>query len=558
PLLYGEDTQTTAPDLPGGWHASNLRLVEGERLSLLPLRSGKRSTFDNFPWVCVRDPLRQAGLFAGFEWSGMWKMDIEHHDADHEVSLFACTDGNVHTLSAGASITSPPAFVGFFSGEWDDALNASRAYVADEIMPPVPEDCPLVTYDLGPFRPHYHQGEELTWRTEADAAAELGVELYFINAAWWSKWPRGTDFSNGLGDFEDSREQFNEGLRGVSDYVHDRGMRLGLWFEFERVDIRTAHQGRYPWRPEWLVHRQGHPVRSWLPHVYNLCLGVRAAAEWALENISWAIQTYGVDHIMTDGNEWAVCDDASHDHGEQDGDWARINGVYHVLRSLRERFPDLLITNCAGGAQRGDFGIARYSHALHVHDIKYPSSVSRKNNVGAGCIYPTGYGDAALIEYRGEDAVTPERLEWRCLNRMMSVFRVLCVFSRLDEQNLEVLRKAIATQKRIKRTLHGDRYILSKQAPLIEQDFRERGNWEAYEYLAPDRGQVSVFVFRCMSPESENRLLLKGLEADATYSIEYHSGRPGSEASGAQLMAEGIVCRLEDTRRADVLMLNRV
>ncbi len=67
-----------------------------------------------------------------------------------------------------------------------------------------------------------------------------------------------------------------------------------------------------------------------------------------------------------------------------------------------------------------------------------------------------------------------------------------------------------------------------------------------------------MFVFRCMSPEPENRLLLKWLEADATYSMPYHSGRPGSEASGVQLMSEGIVCRLEHTRGADVLILNRL
>ncbi|MFH1568730.1 MAG: alpha-galactosidase [Gemmatimonadota bacterium] len=554
PLMYG-DQPPKAPELPGGWYWGNLRLVCGERLTRLPLRSGKRSTFDNFPWVAVRDPLRQEGIFAGFEWSGTWRMDVEHGAAVPEVTLSASMDSYVHALAAGQSLTSPPAFVGFFSGDWDEALNASRRYVVNEIMPPVPEECPLVTYDLGPFKPAYYDGTELIWRSEAQAAADLGVELYFVNASWWSAWTERTDFSCGLGDFTDNRQQFPEGLRAVSEYVHGLGMRFGLWFEFERVDIRTAHRGRHPWRPEWLVHHRGHPSRSWCQHVYNLCLGVRAAATWAADNLSSAIEAYGVDHIMIDGNEWAVCDDPTHDHGPADGEWAQIQGLHSVLQKLRDRFPDLLITNSS--AQRGDFAMARYSHALHPHDIKHPSSVSRKNNVGVGALYPTGYGDAALIEYPGEGAVSPERLEWRCLNRMMSVFRVLLVLGHKDEAHLQVLRRAIATQKRIKTSLRGDRYVLAPPELLVERDYGEAGSWEAYEYVSRQGEVASVFAFRCLSPDPEHTLRLRGLEPEATYVVDFHSGRPAFRASGRQLMEEGVRCHLERPRRADVLILDR-
>jgi hypothetical protein len=287
--------------------------------------------------------------------------------------------------------------------------------------------------------------------------------------------------------------------------------------------------------------------------VYNLCLGVRAAATWAADNLSWAIEEYGVDHVMLDGNEWAVCDDPTHDHGVGDGEWAQVHGLYHVLEVLRERFPDLLITSSS--AQRGDFAMARYTHALHPHDIKEPSSVSRKNNVGVGALYPTGYGDAALQRYPGEDSVTPERLEWRCLNRMMSVFRVLLVLGRLAEAHLEVLRRAIATQKRIKGSLRGDRYVLSPAALLLERDYGEADNWEAYEYVSRQGGPASVFAFRCLSPEAERVFRLRGLDPTATYAVDFHSGRPGFRASGRDLMEEGIRCRLERPRSADVLIL---
>ena len=70
-LLYGDGPHTFPPPPAGGWVSSALRLIQGERLTSLPLRSGKRSTYENHPWVCVLDPGQQAGFFAGFE-CGRW------------------------------------------------------------------------------------------------------------------------------------------------------------------------------------------------------------------------------------------------------------------------------------------------------------------------------------------------------------------------------------------------------------------------------------------------------------------------------------------------------
>ena len=144
------------------------------------------------------------------------------------------------------------------------------------------------------------------------------------------------------------------------------------------------------------MHQKGYPYRSWCQHVFLLCLGVEAAADWALENIAWAIREYGVDWMKIDSNEWAVCDDPTHDHGAQDGEWAQVQGLYRVLRGLRREFPDLIIENCAGGSQRGDFGMARYCDYLACHDTTGPAPSAGKYSHGAGGIYPPYYGKNSL------------------------------------------------------------------------------------------------------------------------------------------------------------------
>jgi len=568
-LLYGQP-RAPMPVAPESWTFPVLRLVR-ERLTRLPLRSGGRSTYENHPWVTVLDPQRQAGFYVGYRWSGSWKMDLCHAQELGTVSCAVSTDGSSHTLRPGESLTSPKAFLGFFNGDWDDGFNACRRYVADEILPPPSAaDLPIgvgnhagtATMHLR-FRKRHDPAAML--RAEVAASAEAGMARYVVDANWWSLLPRDDpETSHGLGDFTDNRDKFPMGLKGLSDLVHEHGMKFGLWFEFERVDLRTAGLGRSPWRPEWLVHQKGYPYRSWCQHAFCLCLGVRAAAAWALDNISWGLAEYGVDQFYIDSNEWAVCDDATHDHGAGDGEWAQVHGLYWVLERLRRRFPDLLVENCAGGSQRADFGMAQYCNWIAVNDIHVPSSINRQYGHGLGCMYPGHAIKQSFKPYgldggpKGGDEVSPERLEWRALCRLLG--HIVIGHWELSEtwpDHLAVLRRVARTHGRIRRALDGDRYVLGAQ-PLIEMpDKGEPGEWEAYEFVAREGDLAAVLVYRTLNPRPDFQVILRGLEAQATYDVEYHSGRSGSRYSGAQLMDEGIRCHLERPRSAEVMILTR-
>ena len=589
-LVHGDRQPLLQPLPPGGWATPTMRLIK-ERLVRLPLRSGKRGTWDNFPWATVLDPGRRAGFFLGFEWSGTWKIDLEHDWETEAVSLSVGTDTYTHALKAGEKLTSPPAFVGFFSGDWDEGFNASRGYAREEILPPPRKDFPFVHYVFFPSgltgKELYHAeyGGDVRRRLYSlvDAAADMGAESFLLDTVWWNTpaAARGeTDFSRGLGDFTEDRAVFPDGLKALSDYVHKKGMVSGLWFEFERVDLRTANQGRNPWRPEWLVHQNGHPYRSWGQHFFMLCLGVREAAEWALENLSWAVREYGVDWFMIDSNEWAVCRDPTHGHGEGDGEWAQIQGLYYVLRGLRERFPELLIDNGAGGAQRGDFGMARLCDVMPCSDINVPSVLNRQYSYGYGSLYPVYYARQAVYNYPVKETgpvaktdpdpyapynalgfekdLTLERMEWRMLSRMMGIFQPIYDLGQVPPEHLQALTRATATYKKLRPTLHGDRYVLGGPPVLVERENRESGQWEVYQHLSLDRSLISVFFFRCRSPEAEHRVALRGLDPGVSYRAESHGGRVEGVYSGSELMGQGLVCRLPQERGAEVVILTRM
>jgi alpha-galactosidase len=556
-LLYGDGAPSPPPPPPMGWASPVLRLVQ-ERLTRLPLRSGKRSTYDNHPWAVVHDPGREAGFFVGLEWSGSWRIDLEHVPGDRSVRVAAGSASDVHVLQPRASLASPPASMGFAAGDIEEVSNAQRRYSRVRLLPPSTEQLPPSRYEGAAY--HLLEGRWDRMRQQVDAAAEAGFGVFHVDAGWWSESPVAGEWSLGLGDFTDSRLKFPDGLRALSDHVHERGMKLGLWFEFERVDIRTANRGRIPWKPEWLVHQKGYPYRSWCQHAFCLCLGVPDAAAWALENVAGAIRDFHVDWMKIDSNEWAVCDDASHGHGPGDGEWAQVNGLYHVLRGLKERFPRLWIENCAGGSQRGDLGMARFCDILAPNDTIAPSSMVRQHLHGLGAIYPSTCSNAGVGPYPGEAGargLSAERLAWRMLTRLPSQLCFGLDLETLTSEQREVVRRVLATWKRVRRSFLGDRHVLAPPSILVDRENREPGTWEATQYTSPDGELVSVLVLRCASPEPGFRVRLKKLDARASYRISYHGGRAGASRSGESLMSQGLEVRLEQTRTAEVVILDR-
>lgn len=589
-LLYEGEEIEIADLPPAGWSTPTMRVIT-EPLTRLPLRSGKRSTYDTFPWAAVRSAQRGTGFFTGFEWSGSWHIDIDHFVESGTVTIETGTAGYAHTLGPRQTLRSPRAFLGFFEGDWDAAFNASRRYSREEIIPPRPAGFPFNHYVFFPgaltgpaqkqcYFPTLGSDNQLRLRRIVELAKEAGCESFLLDAGWWNSWPGYGDFSSGLGDFEESRILFPHGLRALSDLVHENGMVFGLWFEFERVDIRTAERGRRPWSTQWLVHQKGYPYRSWGQHYYLMCLGHDPATDWALDNLSWAVREYGVDWFMIDSNEWAVCRDEGHTHGPHEGEWAQINGLYRVLSGLRAEFPKLIIDNSAGGGQRADFGLARYCDAMPCSDVNSPSVMNRQYSHGYGCFYPSYYFRQSAHSYpavrtgpvskanpypwpdgfdpvSADRSLSPERLEWRLLCRIVGIFQPTFDLSGLTDEQLRVVKKVGHTFKRIRSSLAGDRFVLCGPPVFIERENRESGRWEVHQFVSTDRETVSVVAYRPGGEAARFRAVLQGLNPEATYRVDSHTGRVKGEWTGSLLMDEGITITLPEPRGAEVLVLER-
>jgi hypothetical protein len=140
---------------------------------------------------------------------------------------------------------------------------------------------------------------------------------------------------------------------------------------------------------------------------------------------------------------------------------------------------------------------------------------------------------------------------------MMGTFNPGLEYWRIGERHLAVVRKAIATYKAVVPTLHGDRYVIAGPPELIAPENAESTAWEAYEHLSVDETLVSVFFYRCLSPEGEYRARLRGLEPAARYRGTSHTGANDGSWTGSELMNAGLACRIDRVPGAEVILLAR-
>ena len=93
----------------------------------------------------------------------------------------------------------------------------------------------------------YFDFNDETIKKAADSAAELGVELLVIDDGWFGK--RNNDQSS-LGDWYVNEEKTKCGLKELCEYVNNKGLMLGIWFEPEMISPESELFKKHP---EWVM-----------------------------------------------------------------------------------------------------------------------------------------------------------------------------------------------------------------------------------------------------------------------------------------------------------------
>lgn len=317
---------------------------------------GNWSAKEYIPMGYLENTETGSALVWQIENNGSWHWEISDQEGHLYLQLAGPSEIESHwckNLKQGESFTSVPCAVCAVNGGFDEAIgeltkyrriirrknadNKKLAVIFNDYMnclwgdPTAEKEFPLI-----------------------DAAAEAGCEYFCIDAGWyadgfWWDW---------VGEWQESKKRFPNGLREVTDYIRKKGLIPGVWLEIEVMGIKCPLADKLP--DDWFFTRHGKRVYD--RSRYQLDFRNPEVREHCDEVIDRLVNDYGVGYIKMDYNIEPGIGTEHNADSFGDGLLEHQRAYIAWLDGVFERHPQLIIENCSSGGLRMDYAmLSRYS-----------------------------------------------------------------------------------------------------------------------------------------------------------------------------------------------------
>ncbi len=438
-------------------------------------------------------------------------------------------------LAPGETVEGPITFLAIAKGDTDDAGNAAFRYLKQYVFQTPLPNSPWVTYCI--------------WLTEKNSEAELlkelqlakqvGFDVFYHDATWFkdaSIVPGMNDWTKGLGNYEDSREKFPDGLGSFTDAIHAAGLKTGIWVDPGNVDATLVESGQIP--KDWLAMIDGKEIGTIHPSLTptkQLCLGDPKVVAWIEQQLGDIIEKWHLDWIKWDPSATASyeCNRTDHGHGATDGAYAAYRGRLEILRYLLNRFPNLSGFECDPSLQFARTNPGPQSLLPGGYTNEFITGPMLSPNVW-GSLATAGKGDAGG-EYLTERWYSASALDYYFrkhfthgvtfgnINGMASQF-----LSAAPPGFVEAFKRNLLFFKQYRHLLLDDVYHPKVAAT----------GWSSIQYVKEDSSESVVYVFRDNSDSADTVVSLRGLDPAAQYRVTSLNDRPGRDkiVTGEALM----------------------
>ena len=339
----------------------------------------------------------------------------------------------------------------------------------------------------------------------AAQAGELGIEMMVLDDGWFGK---RDDDNSGLGDWFVNEKKIRGGLPKLSEKIHEKGMKFGLWFEPEMIsedsDLYRAH-------PDWAITIPGR-VPNHSRNQLVLDMTRSDVRDYLMARFEEILGNTKIEYVKWDMNR-SICDMYSHIYkGEQLGECYHryILGVYDLLERFVQRFPEILLEGCSGGGGRFDAGMLYYSpqiwcsdntDAMNRLDIQYGTSFFYPiSSVGAHVSACPNHqtGRSVPLSTRADVALAGSfgyELDLRLLS---------------DEEKAQVKEQIKEFHDYYDLTHEGDYYRLTE---------RDNTSFTAWEFVAKNKERALVEVVKkdAWGNPLPVHVAIKGLEDNSMY-----------------------------------------
>jgi alpha-galactosidase len=494
--------------------------LTGEARSFEPV--GGRPT--NGAWPYFNVDYGQRGVIIAVGWPGQWQAKFSR--AQGSVLVAAGQETTHLRLQPGEEIRTPLVALLFWKGsDWIAGQNQWRHWFLAYNIPRPGGNLPPLASMVCPAGLFTSAKGDISF---LDSYLNRGFrpDYLWVDAGWY---PTDHDWfqAKGVGTWKPDPERYPHGIREVSDYAHSKGMGFVLWFEPERV-----YRGSDLWNlhTDWLLNWNDKD------HVdlRLLNLGNPQARQWLTDYISRFISAEGIDIYRQDFNVDPLKAWQNADTPDRQGmtENLYVQGYLAYWDGLLHDHPRLMIDSCASGGRRNDLETLRRGVPLLRSDYQAPnlpgSGESMSTDVFDGNQGHT-YGLSLWVPYFGTGEYADDEYSARS-----HLCPWLGVGTHAEHPDWPALTRQLSDHAAVAKYFYGDFY------PITPYSKSEKV-WFAWEFLLPASGEGVVQAFRRENnPETDVHLKLAALDPEARYEFKDIDTGSTQQATGKELMAEGL------------------
>jgi hypothetical protein len=523
----------------------DIYLGEEYNYDLKKISYDKKST--DRGWIVLENPTKKENMILAHNGGGI-PFNCFVKNLGNKIDVYQGV-GNI-TLNNGDRIETNEAYITLASGNTDDLVNEFRHVMKKFVMLKQPDNAPWVNYGTW-FTDD--NAEEMLYE-DIDFAAKLGFDCFQHDASWQegsSIIPGRNDWGKGLGVYEDSKLKFPHGFKALSQRVHDKGMKFGLWVDPQNVERDLIRTGKIP--QSWRVQVDGkdqdweHPSLSAMT---TLCLGNPEYVSSVTQNLLKIIGDWNVDWLKWDpsGTVTEDCNRSDHGHKPNLGQYAYSSNRQKIFATLLEKYPNLMGFECMHnlkltkvnpaptyffpetgnnfmvGPMCGPYVWGTRAYAFGVLDVLD----------GLYALPADTYYEGSFLDYYFRRIFSTGGLTFGTVS---GSFAERLKFA--PAGFIEGFKRNIMEFKKIRHLYSGDIYHR-----IIENN----KGWHAVEFCAPDGKEAALMVFRDGGDAKTNKVFFKGLLPDVDYILTSFNDTDGKEKKfkGSVLMKDGFEVKLPD------------
>lgn len=321
-------------DMERSWSGHGVRVCKFGNLGSMPVRQF-------FPFVALEDS--ENGVFTAVQLyaPSSWQIELWVKDDENVTISGGLADRDfghwTKTLKPGEKYEAPKALV---------ATGSSLEDVCDKLVKAQNPDISPVDEDMGIIFNEYCA----TWgnptidnlKKLADKLEGKGIKYLVMDSGWYSDCGDWWDYR---GDWRINKKRFPNGLKELTDYIYDKGMIPGIWYEFEN----TSQEAPSFYETDHLVKKDGVPLTVGNVHFLDM------EDPWTIEHLD----KYVIDNLRNNNFGYIKIDyndtmGMGCDGPEGMGENLRrkVLATQRYFKRLKEAIPDLVIENCSSGGHR--------------------------------------------------------------------------------------------------------------------------------------------------------------------------------------------------------------